>query len=92
MEVYDYIFRYDVRIHMDVIPDYSKLPVSEYVTRMSCDCHVMCISRLTAEEKQEETKINYERYRSVIINEFNNGSNYYMYMYMYTDILWANMV
>lgn len=34
---------------------------------------------MSGEEKYEETKINYERYRSVIINEFNNGnpSNYY---------------
>ncbi|XP_019851575.1 PREDICTED: CLK4-associating serine/arginine rich protein-like isoform X1 [Amphimedon queenslandica] len=50
------ISRYDVRIHMDIIPDYSKLPEIE----------------LSGEEKYEETKINYERYRSVIINEFNN--------------------
>lgn len=32
---------------------------------------ILCFS-LKSKEKEEETRINYERYRSVIINEYNN--------------------
>jgi hypothetical protein len=51
------ISRYDVRMHMDIIPDYDKLPVPE----------------LSQQDMEEENKINYERYRSLILNEFNNS-------------------
>lgn len=58
---------------MDIIPDYSKLPDHEYVTWLSCDDDLWFVLRLKWEEKQEEIKMSYERYRSVIMNEFNGG-------------------
>eukprot|EP00731_Ephydatia_muelleri_P022117 Em0014g708a len=50
------ISRYDVRIHMDLIPDYSKLPEPA----------------LSRDEEVEEARCNYERYRALVLNAFKN--------------------
>ncbi|XP_065892263.1 CLK4-associating serine/arginine rich protein-like isoform X2 [Dysidea avara] len=52
------ISQYDVRVHLDQIPDYSKQPKPQ----------------LTAAQYAEEAKCNYERYRNLVINLFQEVS------------------